>query len=191
LLSLASSPLSQTPPLIPAEISRSPEKTSLLGQAANNRSNGGKVASNGIGSNVAAAAAAVGGGGVGGLGRSFGGQAPVNEVFGGSTNGNSVNAVNGVNGTNRNAVPRSPPASSSRSPGNAFNFTNGPVSPNGMTHSTSFKERMAAAQQQQQQQQQGVRSTRQNSDGAMPSSGNSGPEETNGAHADEQFNMEM
>ena len=177
LLSLASSPLSQTPPHIPAEISRSPEKTSLLGQAANNRTNGVKVGSNGSS-----------GAGLG--------KAPASEVFGGSGGVGSGSLQMGNSNTRTPAaVPRSPPAISSRSPGNAFNFTKGPVSPDGMSHSTSFKERMAAAQQQssqsQQQQQQPGRQTRQGSDGSMPSSGNGAGDESNRTQGDEQFSMEM
>lgn len=185
LLSLASSPLSQTPPHIPHEISRSPEKTDGLVQIANGRTNGVVGAGK---------AAPMNQSGIG-LGKSpSGGYAAASEIFKSGSNGTQNGNANGsgTNGVTRTAaVPRSPPsmAGIARSPGNAFNFSNGPVSPNGMSHSTSFKERMAAAQQQQEQR--GGRSARQVSDSEMPSSSNGVSEGANGNHADEQFNMEM
>lgn len=187
LLSLASSPLSQTPPHIPAEISRSPEKSSLLGQAATSRSNGtgsaGKLAS-GVTNQSAP------------LARAPNGHAAPSEVFG-SSYSNGTN--HSVNGNGRAAIPRSPPAASTRSPGNAFNFSNGPVSPNGMSHSTSFKERMAAAAAQQQSHQERAqlqgRATQGRSDDALLSSSSRGAGEeghgANGANGDEQFSMDM
>lgn len=54
---------------------------------------------------------------------------------------------NGVNGSSGAMTSSSPPAQASRSPGNAFNFAKGPISPTNTTHSVSFKERLAAAQQ--------------------------------------------
>ena len=168
LLSLASSPLSQTPPHIPAEISRSPEKSSLLGQAAANRSVVGAL----------------------------GGHAVPGDIFGAGNgsikaNGDNSGLHGGVRTTNGSSVPRSPPAHSSRSPGNAFNFASGPVSPNGMSHSTSFKERLAAAQGQQQQQQQPRHqgSLAQQTDNGAPA--RNAAERVNGAHGDEQFDMEI
>lgn len=97
-------------------------------------------------------------------------------------------------------IARSPPINSSRSPGSALNFGNGSMSSNGMSHSTSFKERLAAAQMQQQRQnghsspQRMPKLSHSGSDGNEPTSSNGkvGSDGANGTgHGEEQFSMEM
>lgn len=170
LLSLASSPLSKTPPRIPPEISRSIERSS---QPAHSQ----------------------------GQAPPFGGNHVNGHSARGATDktGNLVAQISGSSSHQNGApiVARSPPANSSRSPGSAFNFGNGNMSPNGMNHSTSFKERLVAAQLQQQLSGRvpAQRPTLQSgSDGNEPTSSN-GKVASDGAngtgHGEEQFSMEM
>ncbi|UZJ56874.1 hypothetical protein CBS101457_006194 [Exobasidium rhododendri] len=111
LLSLASSPLSKTPPNIPAEISRSPDKTAFYNGNGASQSKQGreKISMDAV------------------LGRKVNGSQGVGgEVV--ENGGQSANGINGHGRTTAATLSRSPPVAS-RDPGSAFNFSNGPVSP--------------------------------------------------------------
>ncbi|PWN87588.1 hypothetical protein FA10DRAFT_269541 [Acaromyces ingoldii] len=202
LLSLASSPLSQTPPrhlplsAIPAEISRSPEKSQVS-------VNGGGVGGGG-------------GGGGGGLGR--GGGAGLASYTNGGQSGVGANgpgfggagslgrspekaSLRGLAAGNRafGATPGAATATfehagASRSPGTAFNFSKGPVSPSSAGQQPgSFREKLAMQSSPTKASVEGVDGDRR----VQPQTAESGPGPASGSLAggahtgDEQFDMEM
>lgn len=130
LLSLASSPLSQTSMRLPQEISRSPEKGGIQPQV------------NGHSARINPSPPSKAGMRNGALPLSFNQKA---------TNG--MQAARSPTSNGAGVLARSPPSAGSfgshgkpRSPGNAFNFAKGPVSPAAQTNTSSFKERMDAAE---------------------------------------------
>jgi hypothetical protein len=172
LLSLASSPLSKTPPHIPAQISRSPDKTS-------HHYNTVTLGALSVGSNGASVGGGngEGGGGGGGPGRASNGIQGAGSAVLGSSAQSAQSHSNGINGSGRTAVlaslSRSPPAAS-RNPGSAFDFSNGPISP------TKVNNRSSPVKARQEQQHHHQSSDK---EGKVMNG--------NGTHGEEQFSMEM
>lgn len=201
LLSLASSPLSQTPPrhlplsAIPAEISRSPEKSQV---GLSSFTNGGQT---GLGSN----GPGFGGGDQGSgattaaISSSFG-RSPEKASLRGLAAGNR--AFGATPGTATSTTEQQFPNGSSRSPGTAFNFgskaspTTGSGSVGAVQQSGSFREKLAM-----QSSPTGSKATVEGIDGdrqVQPPRRDSGPGPASGSLAggtatatEEQFDMEM